>query len=104
MTTLTPLWNPLPMIVIVVPPAIAPTPGVTELTARAVDVLAVYVKGCPALVVPSGLTTVTSTVPVPGGTGTLMNPESSQEMDAAGTPPKYTVLLGKNPLPRIVTL
>src|SRR5271165_2469293 len=97
--------NWIPEMVTAVPPAIGPELGETPLTMGA----NVYVKVSAGLAedVPSGLVTVTSTVPAfppaAGGAVAVSDVSELTVNPVAGTPPKSTAVVPVNAAPLMVT-
>jgi hypothetical protein len=90
-----------PVIVTGVPPNVDPVPGETELTTGAVS----YVNRSEALVglVPAGVVTWTSTIPVPAGVVAVIRLEFATATLVAATPPKVTEVAPVKFEPKTVT-
>nr|WP_256972820.1 hypothetical protein [Saccharibacillus sp. O23] len=97
--TVDPAVNPVPVIVIVVPPAAGPDVGLT----LAIVGAAIYVKAPLAVAVPPAVVTLTSTAPaVPAGVVAVICVEESTVIAVAAFPPTVTVDPAVNPVPVIV--
>src|SRR5208283_1539080 len=101
-STVAPVTNPVPVIVTVVPPANGPAAGEMPVTVGTGS----YVNWSDAEValVPPGVVTVTSTVPVPAGeTAVILVPDTTVTL-LAPVKPKSTVAPVTNPVPVTVTV
>src|SRR5262245_22546158 len=97
--------NPLPWIVIAVPPVAGPDDGAIPVTVTLETEGGVYVK-FDALVTeyPSGFVIVTPTAPLPGGVTPLMLEQVCQVTAGASTPPNATVAPGLMLTPTMLTV
>ena len=96
-----PLTKPVPVMVILVPPANGPLEGVTEITVGA----AVYVNRSAELMtlVPPGVIMVTSTVPLPAGEVTVIW-VSEFTVGVTEVMPKLTAVASVKLVPAMVTV
>src|SRR5947209_1244248 len=97
--------NPLPLTVTYVPPPRTPEDGLTAVTLGALGSPNVNLSPLPALDVPSGVVTVTSTVPaVPAGLATVSWVSLCTSSPEPGLPaPKLTAVAPVKPPPITVT-
>ena len=95
--------NPVPVIVTVVPPASGPDVGLKPVTLGAVTAVYVNWSAGDVAEVPPGVTTVTSTVPVPAGLSAVIEVSLTTVTLVAGVAPKSTAVAPVKPVPVIVT-
>jgi hypothetical protein len=93
--------NPVPVMVTEVPPATGPEAGATEVTVGAG--IQVNWSAAPVALVPPGVVTRTSTVPVPAGAVAVMEVAEFTVKPVAGAAPKVTAVAAVKLVPVIVT-
>lgn len=94
------LLNPEPVMTTLIPPPVGPLVGETDVTVG----LATYVywSAAEVVLVPFGVVTTTSTVPVPAGTTALIEVDETTTTELAFAPPKLTAVAPSKFSPVIV--
>src|SRR5579862_8717355 len=100
--TVSPVLNPVPVIVTLVPPAVGPVGGDTDVTVGR-GVVYVYESDGPVALVPPAPVTVTLTVPAPAGDVTVIEVVEPTTTSVPWAAPNVTVSPVLKPVPVIVT-
>lgn len=98
-------WNPVPVMVTTVPPAVAPLDGETAVTVGTASAEKVNRSEGDRSLAPTESLTVTSVVAAAwaGDTASVSVPASSGRKETAGEPPKLTPVTPKKPAPSMST-